>query len=518
MKYKVIVADDEPIMRKAMQTLIDWEANECRLVCVASNGQEVMAYLEEEIPDILILDIKMPGMNGIELAQYVYEKKIPTRVILLTGYADFAYAQSAVKYNAIDYVIKSGEFGELIQAIEKAKADIEETRKENVEQYHQMKKENFIKSIMDGSLYLPEEIQRRAQECGIKQGKSCVVIKMQFQGREDRQRTYVHRSLLRFLGMVFEKQLIYGMFVKKNEMVILLSDERNQLLKTIPDACVQVVEMMEKFMGMEVFLGISNYSSKWETFSELFDEAEYAVRESVFYHAKRIKYYKEVEMETKEVPLSVRMTVKEMQDYMKKGMKQASLETLQKVLDSLKCQEYAMEDVLELGVEIKTVCDSVLAKYNGTLGELIPSERSLSHKIQKCTRFSDFECLLEQMIDAAAGYVNAIVNKREMLLYETEKFIDANYKKNITVSDVARNVGVSLSYLSRIYKESKGVTLIHYINMKKIDAAKKYLGNTDMKIYEIAEALGFENTTYFSYFFKKSTGISPKEYQKNMNI
>ena len=105
MKYKVLVADDEPIMRKAMQSLIDWEAQGCRLVCVAENGQEVMAYLKEDIPDILILDVKMPGISGIELARYIYEEKITTKVILLSGYAEFSYAQSAIKYDVKDYVI-----------------------------------------------------------------------------------------------------------------------------------------------------------------------------------------------------------------------------------------------------------------------------------------------------------------------------------------------------------------------------------------------------------------------------
>ena len=95
--YKVVIADDEPIVRKAMQALIDWEGMDCRLVRLAANGQEVMEELQNGKPDILILDIQMPGLTGIDLAKYVWENKLPCRVILLTAYADFSYAQQTLR-------------------------------------------------------------------------------------------------------------------------------------------------------------------------------------------------------------------------------------------------------------------------------------------------------------------------------------------------------------------------------------------------------------------------------------
>lgn len=515
MKYKVLVADDEPIMRKAMQSLIDWEAQGCRLVCVAENGQEVMAYLKEDIPDILILDVKMPGISGIELARYIYEEKITTKVILLSGYAEFSYAQSAIKYDVKDYVIKSGEFDELLLAIEKAKAEISLEQKEGEQKHQEIKKENFIKSILDGSLYDPEEIRRQAKESGIQGGKSWLVVNLQFYSKEERQRSYVFKSLLRFLKMVFEEKMAYGMAVNRNEMMILLSEDREILLNTIPESCKQIVEMMEKFMRMEVFLGVSHCSNRWEEFADLFDQAECAVREATFYQTKKVRFYRDVEKKKKELYADIHEDLREMYAMTKKGMKSESLERLNCILSILKEEEYLVEDVLDLGIEIKTICDGILAKYNESLNELITTEKTLSQKIQRCHQFRVYREVMLEIIDATVSHINVITNKKDVLLYETERYIQEHYKKNITVSDVARSVGVSLSYLSRIYKEETGMTLIHCINAKKIEAAKNYLRNADMKIYEIAEALGFENTTYFSYFFKKSTGMSPKEYQKN---
>lgn len=120
---------------------------------------------------------------------------------------------------------------------------------------------------------------------------------------------------------------------------------------------------------------------------------------------------------------------------------------------------------------------------------------------------------MRTVIESTAEYNKIAASRRNILIYECEKYIDENYERGITVSEISRYIGVSMSYLSRIFKDETGNTIINYINEKKIQKAKEYLGGTDMKIYEIAEKLGFENTTYFSYFFKKYTGISPKEYK-----
>lgn len=122
---------------------------------------------------------------------------------------------------------------------------------------------------------------------------------------------------------------------------------------------------------------------------------------------------------------------------------------------------------------------------------------------------------MRTIIGSTADHVSVASSNKSRLIYECRQYIDEHYEENLTVSEISRHIGVSLSYLSRVFKASTGNTIINYINEKKIEKAKDYLANTDMKIYEIADKLGFENTTYFSYFFKKYTGMSPKDYKEN---
>ena len=118
--WKVMIADDENYMLEAMENLIDWKKMKCQLVYKAKNGQIVLEQIKKNPPDIIITDIKMPLVSGIEVAKYVYENKLPIKVIILSAYAEFQYAQEAIKYDVCGYIIKTSVIEMLPGMIQKA--------------------------------------------------------------------------------------------------------------------------------------------------------------------------------------------------------------------------------------------------------------------------------------------------------------------------------------------------------------------------------------------------------------
>ena len=136
--WKVMVADDESYMLEAMEKLIDWKRLECQLIYKAENGQELLEQIKKEAPDIVITDIKMPLMSGIQVAQYVYEHMLPVKVIILSAYTDFEYAQEAIQYDVCGYIVKTSVIEMLPGMIKKAIRKLSvpmEGEKESVE-YH----------------------------------------------------------------------------------------------------------------------------------------------------------------------------------------------------------------------------------------------------------------------------------------------------------------------------------------------------------------------------------------------
>ena len=128
--WKVVAADDEAYIREALKKLINWEKMNCNLIDVVNDGQELINTIEMEEPDIVITDIQMPEVNGIDVCKYLYETYPDIQVIILTAYADFSYAKSAIKYSICDYVLKVSIMDELPEAIEKAIGNLNQLRKE----------------------------------------------------------------------------------------------------------------------------------------------------------------------------------------------------------------------------------------------------------------------------------------------------------------------------------------------------------------------------------------------------
>lgn len=512
--YKVVAADDEPIMRKAMQTLVDWEALDCQLVRIASNGMEVLEELKREVPDILILDIQMPGASGIELAKYVWENKLFCQIILLTAYADFSYAQQAVKYGVLDYVIKTGALDELVQAVERAKENLEKSRVEQTLTNQPALKENFFKAVFDGTLYQADEILVRSKMAGINICGGYLVAVFHFRFRIDKKRDYTYSSLLNFFNMVFEQQLIYSVVISRDVIAVILDEIPEDYRELMQEKCREVTEMMDNFMKIYVYIGVSSRGTDIIDLKKKYDEAEYAEGDSFFNEKSKINFFGGVREQTKENLSGIEKEMELLEYSLKKGEKEAVFLAFDEILKYQKNGGGAVTSIVETGIRICAVCRKLLAEHDVKISDVMNFQESISKKIYGCRHIDEYFEIMHELLGKTADYINTAANKKALIIYECEKYIEEHYEECLTVSEISRELGVSLSYLSRIFKKATGNTIINYINEKKIEKAKEYLKYTDMKVYEIAEKLGFENTTYFSSFFKKYTSVSPKDYKE----
>lgn len=517
MAYKVMAADDEAIMRKAMSALINWEELECELVFVASNGTEVMEHLKVLKPDILILDIQMPGMSGIEIARYIWEEKLGTKVILLTAYADFSYAQSAIKYDVVDYVIKSGAMDGIITAIEKAKGEIKKAAVRQSVESVMARRENFFRSVFEGSLHNKDEILETAGKLGIDMSSGFLVVLIHFRMEgelesERQQRTY--HSLLNFLKMVFGESMSLGFAVKKYTLAVVLTGLQADFRREMQEKVDQIIDMMENFMKLKVSIGTGEINTNILELQSEYDKAERAMEERFFNTGSGIMFFSERRQTDKTCLEALEKCQKELYYLIKKGSKEEAVRLFHTILELQERSGEPVNMILSSGVNIRNQCRKLLLEYDKNIYDITPYESSISALIYGCMHVSEYSEIMETVISCTAEYIGAAASKKDTLIHECEKYIEENFEKSITVSDISRSIGTSPSYLSRIFKEATGNTIIHSINQRKINKAKEYLSTTDMKIYEIADALGFENTTYFSHFFKKHMGMSPKEFKE----
>lgn len=515
MVYRVMLADDEPIMRKALLTLANWQDMECEVVYTAADGEEAIANLEKAVPDILITDVRMPGKSGIDLARYIWEKELPVKVIILTGYADFSYAQAALKYNVVDYVIKEGVFDGLVDAVQKAKDGIARERRLPEEEGVQLRTENFLKALFDGSLYEPQEIRKIYENASfLLSAEGYVIIALRFRVQDENKKRggkTIYESLTNFFSMVFGEKMIGAVPVERDTFALVAAC--GKFREGIMSQCGQIIDMMDNFMKLCAYIGVSGQHKEIVQMKGAFDEALEALEYSFIDEASKINFYQDrchmEEMASTELTRMLKLLYSEIANGNAEGARAYFMDILD-IQKKERCSAYLIRNT---GLQIQSQCGHILAEYEKTIKDVTGLGLNISRGICECRFLKDYQELLCNIIIKTAETVHIMVNRKKLLIQECEKFIEDNYDKNIIVADVAKYVGASPSYLSRVFKEMTGHTIIATLNQKKLDKAKEYLENTDMKIYEIAEALGFEHTTYFSHFFKKYAKVSPKDYK-----
>lgn len=513
--YRVMLADDEPIVRKALTTLTNWQELECEVVYVAANGQELIDHLESEKPDIVVTDIRMPVKDGIEVAKYIQEKELPIEVIILTAYADFSYAQSAVKYNVVDYVTKTGAFDGLIAAVEKAKQS-SKARSERLQKSDRtVLAENLFKGILDGSVYDTQEIAEKLADLDIHMDRFAVlVLQYRLEANVKRERRdKIYHSLMNFYSMVFGSQLLQGVLVRRNMAAVFLNGLNEDYAEQLRRQCVQVTDMMDNFMGLQVYIGVSSLWRSTAGIKAAYEEAEYALGKDFLDRRVKINFYREEPGRSELLSAKAEEETDRLCQEIQKGHADEAIKLFQQVLERQKESGYTANMIKNSGIQIQNNCRKYLSTHGKNLYEATGLSHSITHQIYECQLAEDYIRLMERIIRHTAEEIHQAADRRNSLIRDCENYISDHYDNCTSVADIARAIGTNSSYLSRIFKEATGRTIIQTLNRRKIEKAKEFLTGGDMKIYEVADALGFENTTYFSHFFKKHTGVSPKDYK-----
>lgn len=321
----------------------------------------------------------------------------------------------------------------------------------------------------------------------------------------------IYESLTNFFSMVFGEKMTAAVSVERDAFALVV--DCGKIRENIMVQCSQIIDMMDNFMKLCAYIGVSAPHKDIIQMKNAYDQAFEALEYSFIDETCKINFYqvrsRVEEMVSAEVDRRLKLLYSEIANGNTVGAK-AYFEELLDIQKKEKCSAYLIRNT---GLQIQSQCGHILAEFDKTLKDVTGLERNTSREIYECRFLKDYEELLSSILVKTAETVHIAVNKKKLLIQECEKYIEDNYDKNIIVADVAKYVGASPSYLSRVFKEMTGQTIIATLNQKKLDKAKDYLENTDMKIYEIADALGFEHTTYFSHFFKKYAKVSPKDYK-----
>lgn len=530
--YKVLIVEDELPVRDTIIESIQWEALGFYIEYAAADGQEALEFLENETVDLMITDIYMPFVDGLELVRRLRKKNNFTKVVFLTGYNEFEFAKEALELEASRYLLKPITKDELIKVLLELKSEIDQeiNQKKNLEwlkvEYDKKQlfiREQWFRDVLNG--YVPKESIRGAvknlyPELDIT-GFSVAVIEIANKEEIGTNLWQHDYTLLHFAVFNICKEIL------GNEHLLLLGDQGKIICiftglnekgsyQTVINLLDESIGMIKHIYNMDVNAGLGSICTDLSGVAFSYKEAKLALEYKILEGLNRVIIFTDMERNT--VP-----DFSQTEEYI------MNIEMAIRVGDLVRVDKYL--DLFFNSLKFKKATINVFKSYTLTLVTKIYGsynqnvlleqdqfsiESSVIERILQSERIEEISECINALCNSMSKELQKIRDNDQLALVQTAKqYIESHYAETkLDLNSISEYLHVSSSYFARLFKKTFQVTFLDYLTQFRLEEAKSLLRNSTLKVFEIAEKVGYEDPHYFSYNFRKNIGMTPLQYRK----
>lgn len=502
--YILIVDDDEEI-RKGLSRVTSEEFKGKAKVLSCRNGAEAAEVLRSDTIDILITDIKMPVMGGIELLSFVREHRLSCRSIVLSSYDDFNLVRDAMRLGAVDYLLKPVDFSELNHMLYKLLTQVllEHNRYNPVNTPVNTWK--LLEDYLADPLKKSSEMTAFEEKYGLSEDSACITgcIKLQTVSSE--------KSFK--LQEAFREDLYSSLSMAHFRYHTLLSGEAASCF-----VFLIFLEAKDKYHGLDILDSFRNRVSN-EGFNIKISESHFKLKEIPLAVNECLSWF---ELGYYDLTSSAHegLTFSDLQSFLSKGISALCAYDMKMTLYHLSRYFSAVNSLKPPVSDTKKALNNMIyevirqnPKYIEPISHSKLSDNDIFHIIETSPSLS---ILQKRMFDALNSFVEQVIHslpdKEDCIISKARAYIDSNYNDCITLEDVAAHVYLNKSYFSTFFKSKTGLTFRDYLRNYRIEKAITLLTTSSMKIYEIAQAVGYSDSAHFIRAFKKVTGKKPEDY------
>jgi len=544
--YKLILVEDEEDVREGIVGQIDWEKYGFEVVDQAENGREAADSIDRLLPDVVVTDIQMPFMNGLQLAEWIRSKHPNTKIIILTGYDEFEYAQRAIKLQIDEYVLKPFSAQELIDILIKVREQIEAeiAEKENVyvlsEHYRKslpVLREQFLSSLVSRRLRLTE-IAEKSEEYGINLSgelfQASVISVDYIRGggipgtegtrpvslRDTGDRNLQLFAVLNIAEEICMKHGFGKVFIHRDDIVMLsVSSERDEAEITSRTFAIleEIRQNVDRYLKLTVTAGAGTVCESPAMLFTSFSDALQALDYRLILGNNRVIWIEDVETRSGRLLAYDELTEQALIRTIKLGTVQELTDMINELFGGLDVDQVSTQDYQIFLLEIITSILRVAKESGSDTTEIFGARFS---SLMDMNRFNNMGEAKQWIISVCTRLMDNIATERQssykLLIEQAKEYIRAHYEESdISIGKVCQHLHISTGYFSSIFKKEMKMTFVSYLLQIRLEAAKEMLRSTELKAFEIAEKIGFADPNYFSFCFRKKYGQSPKEYKNS---
>lgn len=536
-EIKVFLVEDEMVIRRGIKNSIDWEKEGYIFCGEASDGELAYPMIIKEKPDILITDIRMPFMDGLELCKLV-KKELPNiKILILSGYDEFDYAKEAIRLGVTEYLLKPISSGKLLEALngvsesirrEKEDKDLVRKYMEEMRENTEHEKQKFFEQMIAGNLSMADALETgKKYEMNLSAGMYNLLLFRFTLGEENRksgellgEAVYAIEKLTERLEYVFEFQR--GV---EGWAFLLMADNEEQMSERVKELSKDLEEIMKNYSTIAYFGGIGQPVARLRELEESFREAERALVARFTMELNRIISVEDIRMAQNvdtldDIEITSFGEIEKTRTMLEKFLNNGAEDEIDEFVDvyinelpeeNLKSVLMRQYIIMDAYIVMMSFCE----KIEGIEGEMQAQSEELKNSMKTIQTLEEIKNYIRMLLKKIIGVRDTISGRRYSDIIEIAKDqIRKTYMSDeISLNTIAAEVGMSPSYFSSIFSKEMGKTFVEYLTEIRMDRAKELLMCSSMKTSEIGYEVGYKDPHYFSYIFKKTQNCTPKEFR-----
>lgn len=528
--YKLFLVEDEIVTREGIRDSVDWESAGFQFVGDAPDGEAALPLIIEQHPDIVITDIKMPFMDGLELTRILKEQLPEIRVIILSGHDEFEFAKKAIPLEVSEYLLKPITREELLAALQSVARQIDRERQEQdhlldllakLHAQQELLQEKLLLRLITGGIDTTDAVEQSQRLHIAILAPAYLVMLLRFGTAGASPVDYTRHHSLRqaAVGAVRKNPDVLWFYKDLDELILIikggphspLAEEAQFLSRLVTDALSVDPDCI-------VQIGIGSRCERLTSLHESYSTAVAALARP----GAPGEGVSEVErMDVRQLTDFPILTGESIEHYLHvetldgfDAFFEQTIEPLREAIEQSRVyRNYAFTHAV-------FTCASFIRQMGGNAFHVLKDLDYLEDRLSELHGIGDFKARLMEFIAAALAFRDTqVLNLHSSLVWEAKAFLQDNFSNpDISLQMVADHVGMSASHFSRVFSQEIGQTYVEFLTGLRIERAKELLCTTNLRAYQIAEAVGYNDPHYFSAVFKRTMDCSPSEYRESRRL
>ncbi|WP_099469242.1 response regulator [Konateibacter massiliensis] len=484
----LLIVEDEKMIRQGIKTMVQRSGVPVEVIIECNNGETALEILREQRVDVMFTDIRMSKMDGIELVQRMQELEHKPLTVAISGYDDFSYAVEMMRQGVREYILKPIERQKIIEVLEKLEKEIVSTR----------------------------ESERASRKIGYQQFKYLMINENVTEEEMNTLREQYEKDF--FGGTYYICCRNTGKIDKMRDSHIYLQDiEGNDVFIVTQDN----LKLLLKNELAHAYIGISGEHNGIGELQKAYKEAVKARRRAFCTNQETMHYEKEY----KRIPEQM------LEEASKRMQEEERLQRVQ-LLGTDKTEEvlkiwnkffYVVKNESLSETDFESGMQEFFEELAKTYRNSLPEEAETIERLKEIFSYSNLSAYEEEFMNWLLAFHDKIsirfdANKNKQKISEAVEYIRKNYYNDLNMAVVSNHISMNYSLFSHSFKQYTGNNFVHYLKNIRMEEAKKLLEETDMRVNEISQKVGYDNEKHFMKLFKSACGVSPSEYRKNMKL